>query len=224
LNPNDFMKLIVFFYFLFSISFVQANKDFSGCGTDEKSRELAKLIIEYFEQRREFLVCNEKLSVVAMKKAELMADANLVAHTLNNITPNELLTKEGIKLPYSYSILGNQVESLQGGAETAQKAFENFLASLPHKNHLLGENQFFLNQDQIGVGYFFNQSTYHEDYWVVYITSLEDKNDEKGMGFKIVPGNITLPDAEDMRKIRIQKNMDAHINKDSKIKPKYQDK
>ena len=112
------MKLIVFFYFLFSISFVQANKDFSGCGTDEKSRELAKLIIEYFEQRREFLVCNEKLSVVAMKKAELMADANLVAHTLNNITPNELLTKEGIKLPYSYSILGNQVESLQDSTES----------------------------------------------------------------------------------------------------------
>ena len=71
----------------------------------------------------------------------------------------------------------NQVEAIMGGVETAQESFDLFKTSPDHKAHLLGENEFVLEQDQIGVGYFKDNTTEHVYYWVVYITQISTAED-----------------------------------------------
>lgn len=46
------------------------------------------------------------------------------------------------------------------------------MASKPHKEHILGESSFYQQQNQIGVGHFYDDRTSYEDYWVVYIANI----------------------------------------------------
>ena len=64
-----------------------------------------------------------------------------------------------------------------GGVVTPQKSYDVFMTSPGHKYHLLGEDEFLLKQNQIGVGFFKDDSSEHVYHWVVYITQImPDKN------------------------------------------------
>lgn len=179
------MKLYLTVILIFFNPVLKAQDEFSGCGFNQKAKELARLIMLDSGQKRTQLVCNKELARIALKKARQMSETDKVAHYINHVSPNELLSKEGLQLPYTYAILGNQVEAVQGGAETAQEAFDNFLNSYYHKEHLLGENNFYNKQTQIGVGYINDKSTLHEDFWVVYITALRSEDDKKNIGYQL---------------------------------------
>ncbi len=157
---------------------------YENCGEDSKSILLAKLLIESEQQQRQNLTCNKILSEVALHKAKSMATENRVAHNINNTTPNQLLRRAGIPLPVIYEVIGNQVEGVSGGKKTAQETFDYFMTSPDHKTHLMGENSFYLKQNTIGVGHYFDINTPHMDYWVVYITSLKQEH-EKENNFKV---------------------------------------
>ncbi len=149
----------------------------SICGLVKQSQELAQIIIKSKGQKRKSLNCNINLAKAAAKKAKQMAESERIAHTLNNLTANEHLAKFGIELPHTYEILGNQVEAVLGGEQYPQEAFSYFMTSTDHKSHLLGENSFFRDQDQIGVGFYYDEAKKYEYYWVVYITSLKKDSD-----------------------------------------------
>jgi uncharacterized protein YkwD len=160
---------------------------YSNCGLNEKAIQLAQMLVESTNQRRVNLTCNSKLAVAASQKAQVMAQKEKVLHNLNNTSPNELLKNNGVVLPLYYAKIGNQVESVLGGMQTAAESYQLFMTSEIHKKHLLGENDFYQRQTQIGVGYYFDKKTKHMDYWVVYITALKNDLEEYRVGMNIKP-------------------------------------
>ena len=146
--------------------------DLSDCGLNKQSIKLAQLIIESINQQRKALFCNKKLAQVALIKAKMMAKANDINHRVEFTTPNQLLRKHDIKLPDNYPLFDNQVESIMGAVKSAKKSFDLFLTSPDHKIHLLGEQDFLLKQNQIGVGFFQDDSSEYVYHWVVYITQI----------------------------------------------------
>lgn len=144
----------------------------SSCGLNQQAINLAQLIIESNNQKRTELHCSEKLAQVALIKAKMMAKANDINHRIEYITPNQLLRQHGINLPNNYPMFDNQVESVMGAVATAQESYDIFMTSPDHKIHLLGEKDFLLKQNQIGVGFFKDKSSEHVYHWVVYITQI----------------------------------------------------
>lgn len=192
------MKKHLIYYLLFVVILVNAkDKNFdidqySDCGINEKAMQLAQMLIESKNQQRTNLICNSKLAAAASQKAQIMAQSEKVLHNLDNITPNELLKKYGIVLPLHYAKIGNQVESVLGGMQTAQETYSLFMTSEDHKKHLLGENGFYQKQTQVGVGYYFDRKKKHMDYWVVYITALKNDTEEIHLGMNINPSAFKI--------------------------------
>ncbi|RDX37536.1 CAP domain-containing protein [Kangiella sp. HD9-110m-PIT-SAG07] len=151
---------------------------YKNCGLNSESRTLAKLVMEDSEQLRESLTCNYLLSEIAQQKAEEMASLGVVSHVGPGGNPDQRLMDKGydLFLPDG-AIIGNHVEAVQGGESRPEVIMDKFKNSYRHRVHLFGEHEFFLSQDQIGVGYAYNWDSPHVDYWVVYIAS-EEKADE----------------------------------------------
>ena len=156
---------------------------YGDCGNNPKARALAKLVIEDSDQLRSYLSCNSLLSKIAQEKAEEMAMAGEVSHYGAGGFPNQRLIEGGynLMLPDVDALYANHVEAIQGGDSRADEILSKFKNSYAHRVHLFGEHDFFLKQDEIGVGYAYNWDSPHVDYWVVYIagqaeeTSAEDK-------------------------------------------------
>lgn len=145
---------------------------YEDCGFNKKSRALAKLVREDPDQLRNNLSCSSVLSKIAQKKAEEMAEAGKVTHYGTWGSPNERLIKEGYRLDIPEDAMGsNYVEAVQGGEGIPVTVLDRFKNSYQHRVHLFGEHDFFLAQDQMGVGYAYNWESPHVDYWVVYIAS-----------------------------------------------------
>lgn len=96
-----------------------AQAQYNDCGLDNNSIHLTRLIVENSGQKRSTLKCNKLLAIAALKKAKTLANANEISHTIDHVTANEFLEKNGVKLPANYQIFGNQVEVIQGGMETS---------------------------------------------------------------------------------------------------------
>lgn len=172
------IKTIAIGLLLFSCNSRGNDLRLENCGTNKQSVELAKLIMTSNNQLRSKLECSSKLSVAANLKALAMASKNKVSHNIENISPNQHLKNNGIALPFKYPVIGNQVEAISGGKKTAPSTFDYFMTSEDHKAHLLGENSFYQEQNQIGVGFFYDKNSKHGYYWVVYITSLREDGEK----------------------------------------------
>jgi hypothetical protein len=144
----------------------------STCGANEKSQRLAQLVIDDADQQRSFLTCNKLLSEIAQKKAEEMAATGKVSHNGPGGWPDERLLSSGynLYLPKGATSL-NHVEAILGGYSSAEDVLDSFKNSFHHRVHLFAEHSFFLQQDDIGVGYAYSWESPHVDYWVVYIAS-----------------------------------------------------
>lgn len=144
------------------------------CGNNFESRTLAELIVTSNQQQRKYLVCDPLLTQLAEEKALEMAEHSMVSHTIS-IGANQRLKEGGFKLPRFYPLFSaNNVEAIQGGADSAEKSFQNFMNSLGHRRHLLGEHPFYQGQSHIGVAYVRSKHSAHLDYWVVYIAHHKD--------------------------------------------------
>ncbi|GAA4365543.1 CAP domain-containing protein [Kangiella marina] len=152
------------------------------CGNSERTRLLAQLIVEDSDQLRESLQCNEQLASIAQSKAEEMASQGKVSHYGIEGGPDRRLMASGYRLYLpDDAIEGNHVEAVQGGYSSAYDVLDNFKNSYQHRVHLFGEHAFFLQQDEIGVGYASNWDTPHVDYWVVYIASQKHPDADKNV-------------------------------------------
>ena len=139
------------------------------CGNHPAAEQLADLIRTHENQQRPELTCNTTLNQIAQIKANHVIESQNIWHHAGRMSPNQLLRHHGFKLPKTYPLFGNQVEALAGGEAAADAVLDDFLNSEPHRQLLLGEDPFFLAQDQIGVAFIEAPDTDHRYYWVVII-------------------------------------------------------
>jgi len=188
------MKMVKFLIILllsFS-SYSFADGDFENCGNNKQARLLAELIIKDKEQQRTVIRCNKLLTDVAQQKAELMVERGLVMHNLGG-SPNERLRDANYKLPDYYGgALGNQVEAIAGGYSDAEEVWDGFKDSFGHRQHLLGEHDFYREQDEIGVAFVKKWQSPHVEYWAVYLTKGFKNNQSNPFANKEVPNKGTL--------------------------------
>lgn len=163
------------------------------CGNHEEARKLAKLIMEDDFQNRNEIRCNQILSDVAAQKAKDMAEFGMVTHNLKG-SPNGRLEEAGFKLPHYYgrNFNSNQVEAIAGGYTDAEDVWDAFKKSTGHRMHLLGEHEFYVEQDEIGIGFYREWETPHVEYWVVFLTKGASKNQSKIPKYKSIPNKTNL--------------------------------
>ena len=139
------------------------------CGNNPTAEQLANLIRTHKNQQRPELNCHTILNEIAQIKAQHVVDSQNIWHHAGRMSPNQLLRHHGFKLPKTYPLFGNQVEALAGGEASVNEVFNDFLNSEPHRQLLLGEDDFFQAQDQMGVAFVEAPDTDHRYYWVVII-------------------------------------------------------
>jgi len=147
------------------------------CGNNKQARLLVKLISTDKDQKRTNIRCNSMLTEAAEDKAEKMAELGLVMHNLGG-SPNSRLREAGYKLPehYGHEFNSNQVEAIAGGYSDAAEVWDAFKRSDQHRTHLLGDHEFYLEQDEIGVAFLKKWESPHVEYWVVYLAKGYQKN------------------------------------------------
>jgi uncharacterized protein YkwD len=186
------MKAFRYLLPIFFCSFV-ANAQDEACGNNAQARELVSLIKNDPKQQRAEIRCNKLLTDAAVAKATLMADYGLVIHTLGG-SPNKHLRESNYQLPdhYGDEFDSNQVEAIAGGFVDAEEVWEVFKSSDGHRSHLLGEHEFYLEQDEIGVAFLYDWETPHIEYWVVYLTKGYMKNQEYAGDINDIPNKGTF--------------------------------
>ncbi|WP_341501821.1 CAP domain-containing protein [Gallaecimonas sp. GXIMD4217] len=153
----------------------------SPCELNPQEQQLAKILTGSAEQRRPQLTCNPLLAKAARERARMLAEAGEVSHRLpDGRGPNQYLRELGYPLWSLFSGF-NQVEAVAGGYDTAADAFEHFTFSGSHRPLVLGEDPYFLQQDEFGVGYHYRWQSPHVHYWVLILARRDEVEDkEKG--------------------------------------------
>lgn len=142
----------------------------ASCPLTALATEFANLMSADQNQQRSTLVCNAKLAAVAQARAQDMADRAYFSHvTPDGYGPNYLVRSAGYPLPtfYSQANDGNNIESIAAGYASAAEAWAALKASDGHRRHLLGEEQFYAEQIEYGIGYVHNEQSTFKDYWVI---------------------------------------------------------
>lgn len=176
------------YFLLFAFGLTWANNlmaENDTCGFSKQARELAELIQQDPQQQRFEIVCHPLLAQAAEDKARTMADYGLVRHNLGG-SPNSRLLEIGFPLPDHYSgLMGNQVEAIAGGYSSPKDVWKAFKNSPQHRQHLLGEIDFYREQQYMGVGFYLDPTAPHVEYWTVYFTHAAD--DVKVPEYRYIP-------------------------------------
>lgn len=99
------------------------------------------------------MVRHPLLDLAAQKKADDMAEKDYFAHTSpEGITANQNIASVGYKLPDYYFKKPNACESLSIGGHTPEDNAIGWLNSPKHRPHVYGENNFYREQECIGIG------------------------------------------------------------------------
>lgn len=146
------------------------HSDLGNCGENPQAQQLALLIMQDPQQQRTTLYCHPLLTQAANDKAKAMAARGIVNHYVGGLGANQRLKALGYQLPAFYSgTFGNQVEAVAGGYSSAEAVWEAFKSSSRHRSHLLGELPFYQEQIHLGVGFYYDWSSPHVEYWAVYV-------------------------------------------------------
>lgn len=171
--------------------------------TSQQEQDMIDLLLEDVNQEHPSLTRNETLMRVAQARATDMATRNYFSHTdPDGYGPNYHAEKAGYYLPdaYGHGDTDNQIESISAGDIDASDIWAAFMASDPHKDHLLGRTEFFAEQDEYGVGYAYNVSSTYDHYWVVLIARRKTK---MGTRFIFTPGDAELPSSNAPQKTTV---------------------
>lgn len=118
-------------------------------------------------QGRARLTWNDTLAAVAQDRIENMAKLRWEGHIDPfGYGPNHWVRVAGYALPAEWDDHKNYIESLQwGGNEKIEDAkrevWEPWIASEPHRIHILGLNRFFAAQTQVGIASYYLKSSNH---------------------------------------------------------------
>jgi uncharacterized protein YkwD len=176
--------IITLIIFPLSVFANEANK----CGNNKEARALVSLIKSDKEQKRTSIRCNKILTEAAEAKAKEMSEFGLVVHNLGG-SPNSRLRNAHYELPkyYGSDFNSNQVEAIAGGYSNAEKVWSAFKRSKAHKTHLLGNINFYKEQDEIGVAFIKKWESPHVEYWVVYLTKGHEQDQTNAVDFIEIP-------------------------------------
>ena len=120
-------------------------------------------------QQRSVVELHPLLCQVARARTVDMAAYGYVGHTDSQGNgPNYNVTQAGYVLPSYYGTEreANNIESAGGGYATAADLWRGWLNSPSHREHVLGLNDFYGKQTQVGVGYT-GVTTHMKHYWVL---------------------------------------------------------
>jgi hypothetical protein len=147
------------------------------CLLNSEEQKIANLMLADAGQQRNNPVCDPILAQVARARAKDMATRNYFAHTNpNGDGPNLLAREAGYPLPdwYGSKQDSNNIESIGGGYESPNNAWQGWLKSPKHNVHVLGTEPFYQNQDAYGVGYYYNADSTYQHYWVFLSAPVAD--------------------------------------------------
>jgi len=137
------------------------------CENTKIETEFSLLLQTNKDQQRDFLVCNTSLNLSTAYKAQDMIDNNYIAHiSPSGEYPNELAQRFGCE--FSFEPKANYVESILVGTGNPQVALNHFLSSSKHREHLLGESDFFRQFTYIGIAMIEGNNNF---YWVIHIAN-----------------------------------------------------
>jgi uncharacterized protein YkwD len=140
------------------------------CRLNANESAIANSMASDPNQNRPQLHCNSILAQVARARAEDMGRRGYFSHTTpEGYGPNHMVKQAGFVLPewYDHSPGANNIESIAAGYNTAQKAWDAWMKSSRHREHLLAEDQFWAEQVEYGIGYAFVEGSPYLHYWVV---------------------------------------------------------
>lgn len=132
---------------------------------NQQEQQLDNLFRTDSGQHRQSPTRNDILSQVARARAEDMATRNYFSHTNpDGHQANFLVEQAGYLLPDYYPNDGNNIESIGLNYSTAADAWQAWKNSPAHRVHILGEDPFYAEQTDYGVGY---AESSNGKYWVV---------------------------------------------------------
>jgi hypothetical protein len=139
------------------------------CGLNAEEEAIAILAHEDPEQEREEMRCHQILARVARERAEdMVARDYFDPVNPDGFGPNYLVEQAGYALPdwYLQGLDANNIESIAAGSilDTPEKAWDFWLDSPGHSDHVLGESDGFADQNNYGIGY--AAGGRYEHYWV----------------------------------------------------------
>ncbi len=137
-----------------------------------EEQKIANYLVNSSGQRRDRskMHPDDRLTQVARARAMDMAKRNYFDHVNpDGVGPNYLVRQTGYQLPsfWSTSRTANNVESIEAGYMTADDAWSGWMASSPHKTHLLATDSFYRDQTSYGVGHYYDANSKYKHYWVV---------------------------------------------------------
>lgn len=143
------------------------------CQLNEQEQRIAELMLSHPEQAHPALTCNPTLAAVARARAEDMGNRAYFGHVNpDGQGPNYLVRQAGYPLPaeYNQDANGNNIESIGAGANNADGMWNAWMVSSKHLTHILGKNEFFVQQSEYGIGYAQVPGSPYQYYWVVIIS------------------------------------------------------
>ncbi|MEM7128179.1 MAG: CAP domain-containing protein [Chloroflexota bacterium] len=140
------------------------------CKLNGDEAYVASLMQNSTEQNRAHLKCNGLLAVVARQRANDMAQRGYFSHVSpDGIGPNYLVEAAGYQLPdwWGDSLSANYVESIAAGYTDVDQAWQGWMDSPSHSQHILGKISFFAEQTNYGIGVVDVPGSRYGKYYVV---------------------------------------------------------
>ena len=121
-------------------------------GSEAPDAAFTRLLVADPQQQHPRLVACPLLRLAATWRAQGLASGDPWGHLdRHGMGANTYARRAGCRLPAYYAPNGNNIESLVAGTPDATVALTALLNSPSHRAHLLGEGDFFREQNRIGV-------------------------------------------------------------------------
>ena len=140
------------------------------CDLNDEEAAIFQMMKADPKQGRDEARCNPILAKVARARAKDMATRQYFDHVdPDGHGPNYLVLAAGYRLPdwYDRSERANNIESIGGGFQDAASMWRAWLGSEYHRIHVLGSISFYADQEEVGVGYYYDENSPYGKYWVV---------------------------------------------------------
>ncbi len=167
-EPDDLSHLL-FIPLVTNSPTAVSDTTYPACQFNAQEEAMASLFQQHPAQEHTAFRCEPILSAVARARAEDMGRR----HYFDHISPegqgaNDLVSEAGYRLPdyYGRELASNNIESIGAGAQEAEAMWEAWMQSDKHRAHLLGENDFFREQTDYGIGFARVPGSDYEFYWV----------------------------------------------------------
>lgn len=121
------------------------------CWPSAAEQAFYQRLINDSRQQRSRLLCDPRLVAAAKLRAAAQPPTGLAHCDSLGICANVYARAAGCRLPSYYAMNGNNIESLGGGADDPTVTLDSLARSPSHAAHLFGQNDFFREQDRIGI-------------------------------------------------------------------------